>query len=368
MVIDIKRDNMKKKKKDVSKKQDTNSSVDIVETQVTKSSEGSVILATVKEGTTQIITNRLPDKIDLKAKQKKEATRNGKKVLIVTFRDFIINLILSVFFIIAIGAGCYGIYKYVFKDNPANFQTINVYVEYGEEIPTSVSSYINLNDVNEPDYTLDTSEVRSEIGTYTFKVTYGSITKTGNITIQDTKAPIITFKDDLVFTQDVVVDVDMLVDSCTDINGCNYELTYPVDTSTAGDVLASVSVTDNLGNEEVYTVNLKINEKIIKLTCYKDDMTTITSGYYRSTTYDLSFNNLKNLQKGTIINKQRFVNQTIWSNMKDSLTTQGYVLSESDTSASLTEDTSSSVANLTNLDEIQSHLISNGYNCSVEEN
>lgn len=342
--------------------------IKIEETSVTKSQKGTVTVATVNNGTVSVLTDKFPEPIDISVKASKVVTKNGKKVRIMTKRELITNIVLSFFFVLALCGVGYGTYYYLFRNNPRNFETKNVIVELGEEIPQSVRSYINLTDISEPDYSLDLSGVKNEIGTYTYKVSYGNTTKTGTITVNDTKAPVITFKDVKDFDGGTVITKDMLVLSCEDISECSYELTSPVDTSNVGEVTASITAKDNLGNSADYTIDLNILEKLTKLICSKsgiglDENSKIMT---EDNNYTLLFTSAKALKNGTLLTTRTYLGETDYTSIKDNLQASGYVLEEVNKRATKTSEIDN-VANLTNQDEVKIHLESNGYICNISE-
>lgn len=342
--------------------------IKIEETSVTKSQKGTVTVATVNDGAVSILTDKFPEPIDISIKASKVVTKNGKKVRIMTRRELITNIVLSFFFVLALCGVGYGTYYYIFRNNPRNFETKNVTVELGEEIPQSVRSYINLTDISEPDYSLDLSGVKNEIGTYTYKVSYGNTTKTGTITVNDTKAPVITFKDFKDFDSGTVITKDMLVLSCEDISECSYELTSPVDTSNVGEVTASITAKDNLGNSADYTIDLNILEKLTKLICSKsgiglDENSKIMT---EDNNYTLLFTGAKALKSGTLLTTRTYLGETDYTSIKDNLQASGYVLEEENKRATKTSEIDN-VANLTNQDEVKTHLESNGYICNISE-
>lgn len=342
--------------------------IKIEETSVTKSQKGTVTVATVNNGTVSVLTDKFPEPIDISVKASKVVTKNGKKVRIMTKRELITNIVLSFFFVLALCGVGYGTYYYLFRNNPRNFETKNVTVELGEEIPQSVRSYINLTDISEPDYSLDLSGVKNEIGTYTYKVSYGNTTKTGTITVNDTKAPVITFKDVKDFDSGTVITKDMLVLSCEDISECSYELTSPVDTSNVGEVTASITAKDNLGNSADYTIDLNILEKLTKLICSKsgiglDENSKIMT---EDNNYTLLFTSAKALKNGTLLTTRTYLGETDYTSIKDNLQAGGYVLEEVNKKATKTSEIDN-VANLTNQDEVKTHLESNGYICNISE-
>ena len=343
--------------------------IKIQETSVTKSQKGTLTVATLNNGTVNIVNNSFPEPIDINVKANKIVTKNGKRVRIMTKRELITNIILSFFFVLALCGVGYGTYYYIFRNNPRNFETKNVTVEYGEEIPVSVKNYINLTDISEPDYNLDLSTVKNEIGTYTYKVSYGNTVKTGTITINDTKAPVITFKTLTDIDSGTEITKDMLVESCEDPSDCTYDLTSPVDTTNPGEVTASITAKDNLGNSKDYTIKLNIIEKIINMVCKGTLVTTDESGktILESNNYNLKFNTSKNLKPSTLNTIRTYLSESDYLSVKDSLTANGYTLEEVNKRAQ--KDSSiDNVANLTTQDEIKTHLESSGYTCTIDGN
>ena len=342
--------------------------IKIEETSVTKSQKGTVTVATVNNGTVSVLTDKFPEPIDISVKASKVVTKNGKKVRIMTKRELITNIVLSFFFVLALCGVGYGTYYYLFRNNPRNFETKNVTVELGEEIPQSVRSYINLTDISEPDYSLDLSGVKNEIGTYTYKVSYGNATKTGTITVNDTKAPVITFKDIKDFDSGTIITKDMLVLSCEDISECSYELTSPVDTSNVGEVTASITAKDNFGNSADYTIDLNILEKLTKLICSKSGIGLDENSkmMVENNNYTLLFTGAKTLKSGTLLTTRTYLGETDYTSIKDNLQASGYVLEEVNKRATKTSEIDN-VANLTNQDEVKTHLESNGYICNISE-
>ena len=342
--------------------------IKIEETSVTKSQKGTITVATINNGTVSILNNSFPEPIDISIKNAKIINKNGKKVRIMTKRELITNIVLSFFFVLALCGVGYGTYYYIFKNNPRNFETKNVTIELGEEIPASVRNYINLTDISEPDYTLDLSNVKNEIGTYTYKVSYGKTTKTGTITINDTTAPVITFKEVSEFDAGTNITKDMLVAACEDISDCTYELTSPVDTENPGEITASITANDNLSNSKDYTINLTKIDKIIKLSCSGTNVTTEENckTLLESNNYDLNFTTNKILKTGNLKVIRTYLSDSDYVSIKDGLKANGYTLEEVNRRA-IKESSIDNVANLTTQDEIKTHLENSGYTCSINE-
>lgn len=347
------------------KKPGMDNTLKIEETTTTKSQHGTVAVAQVTSNGVNVLTDKLPDAIDISNKMKKVIEKNGKKVRIMTKRELITNIILSVVFILLIGAGGYGVYYYFFFNNPRNFEVKDIKIEYGSEIPSSVLNYINLTDISEPDYTLDLSNVKKDIGTYNYTVSYGNTVKTGKITIDDTTAPVVTFKDNLKFEEGSTITKEMLVSECSDISECSYDLTSPIDTSKTGEVEASITAIDNLGNKKDYPVNINIYEKIIKIICNKNNLDK-EKKIITVSEYEAYFKSDKSLKKGKYRDIVYIKGDTNYETNKDSYKNNGYILDDSKETATKESDIDN-ISNLTNQADIKMHLESNGYTCRIVE-
>ena len=347
------------------KKPGMGNTLKIEETTTTKSQHGTVAVAQVTSNGVNVLTDKLPDAIDISNKMKKVIEKNGKKVRIMTKRELITNIILSVVFILLIGAGGYGVYYYFFFNNPRNFEVKDIKIEYGSEIPSSVLNYINLTDISEPDYTLDLSNVKKDIGTYNYTVSYGNTVKTGKITIEDTTAPVVTFKDKLEFEEGSTITKEMLVSECSDISECSYDLTSPIDTSKTGEVEASITAIDNLGNKKDYPVNINIYEKIIKIICNKNNL-DMEKKIITVSEYEAYFKSDKSLKKGKYRDIVSIIGDTNYETNKDSYKSNGHILDDSKKTATKESDIDN-ISNLTNQDDIKMHLESNGYTCRIVE-
>lgn len=347
------------------KKPGMDNTLKIEETTTTKSQHGTVAVAQVTSNGVNVLTDKLPDAIDISNKMKKVIEKNGKKVRIMTKRELITNIILSVVFILLIGAGGYGVYYYFFFNNPRNFEVKDIKIEYGSEIPSSVLNYINLTDISEPDYTLNLSNVKKDIGTYNYTVSYGNTVKTGKITIEDTTAPVVTFKDNLEFEEGSTITKEMLVSECSDISECSYDLTSPIDTSKTGEVEASITAIDNLGNKKDYPVNINIYEKIIKIICNKNNL-DMEKKIITVSEYEAYFKSDKSLKKGKYRDIVYIKGDTNYETNKDSYKSNGYILDDSKKTATKESDIDN-ISNLTNQDDIKMHLESNGYTCRIVE-
>lgn len=347
------------------KKPGMDNTLKIEETTTTKSQHGTVAVAQVTSNGVNVLTDKLPDAIDISNKMKKVIEKNGKKVRIMTKRELITNIILSVVFILLIGAGGYGVYYYFFFNNPRNFEVKDIKIEYGSEIPSSVLNYINLTDISEPDYTLDLSNVKKDIGTYNYTVSYGNTVKTGKITIDDTTAPVVTFKDNLKFEEGSTITKEMLVSECSDISECSYDLTSPIDTSKTGEVEASITATDNFGNTKDYPITIKIYEKLVEMICHKNDLDQ-EKKIINISEYDAYFKRDKSFKSGKYRDIVSIPGTDNYEALKDSYLNNGYKLDDGNKRATKESDIDN-ISNLTNQEEIKTHLESNGYICRIVE-
>ena len=347
------------------KKPGMDNTLKIEETTTTKSQHGTVAVAQVTSNGVNVLTDKLPDAIDISNKMKKVIEKNGKKVRIMTKRELITNIILSVVFILLIGAGGYGVYYYFFFNNPRNFEVKDIKIEYGSEIPSSVLNYINLTYISEPDYTLDLSNVKKDIGTYNYTVSYGKTVKTGKITIEDTTAPVVTFKDNLEFEEGSTITKEMLVSECSDISECSYDLTSPIDTSKTGEVEASITAIDNLGNKKDYPITIKIYEKLVEMICHKNDLDQ-EKKIINISEYDAYFKRDKSFKSGKYRDIVSIPGTDNYEALKDSYLNNGYKLDDGNKRATKESDIDN-ISNLTNQEEIKTHLESNGYICRIVE-
>ena len=211
----------------------------------------------------------LPEPVDYNKKEEVKVNKNGKKVRIVTPRERITNIILSIFFIAFLGGGGYLVYYYLISHNPANFSTKVVTLELGDTIPQASSYYINLTNISDLDYTLDLSKVEEKVGSYPYTVRYGTTIKQGTIIIKDTKGPVITPKSNIEVNIGDKITKDMLVAECNDLSNCEYDLKSSVDTSKAGIVTAVVLSKDDLGNTSEQEISVNVVDASVKVSCTK---------------------------------------------------------------------------------------------------
>jgi len=281
----------KEKKEKITSNVYENSNVEIVETAVEKGTIGSLVIGEI-DGDNAVSNNKdLPNQIDITVKKKVDNKNNIKKVKVVTKKEKIISTIVSIFVILVIGAAGYAIYYFGYETNPYFYDVKNIYLELGEELPTSVSYYITSpRPIDDMEYQLDLSNVEKDVvGTYQYSVSHQSVTKYGQIVVNDTTAPTVTFKEDLVFLTNSFVDKSDLVASCEDISNCNYRLEYEISTETPGEKTINVYARDDQGNESVNPVTITILDIKKTLVCTSKETISEDKTYQISHEDTLSF-------------------------------------------------------------------------------
>ena len=268
---------------------ENNGSVVICETSDVRAAKNTVVLASLSNEGVVMQAQSLPEPVDYNKKEEVKVNKNGKKVRIVTPRERITNIILSIFFIAFLGGGGYLVYYYLISHNPANFSTKVVSLELGDTIPQASSYYINLTNISDLDYTLDLSKVEEKVGSYPYTVRYGTTIKQGTIIIKDTKGPVITPKSNIEVNIGDKITKDMLVAECNDLSNCEYDLKSSVDTSKVGIVTAVILSKDDLGNTSEQEISVNVVDASVKVSCTKGSFAGDFS-YYENEKILLYFN------------------------------------------------------------------------------
>ena len=277
---------------------ENNGAVVISETSDVRAAKNTVVLASLSNEGVVMQAQSLPEPVDYNKKEEVKVNKNGKKVRIVTPRERITNIILSIFFIAFLGGGGYLVYYYLISHNPANFSTKVVTLELGDTIPQASSYYINLTNISDLDYTLDLSKVEEKVGSYPYTVRYGTTIKQGTIIIKDTKGPVITPKSNIEVNIGDKITKDMLVAECNDLSNCEYDLKSSVDTSTAGTVTAVILAKDDLGNISEQEISVDVVDASVKVSCTKGSFAGDFS-YYENEEILLYFNANNILSRST---------------------------------------------------------------------
>ncbi len=268
---------------------ENNGAVVISETSDVRAAKNTVVLASLSNEGVVMQAQSLPEPVDYNKKEEVKVNKKGKKVSIVTPRERIMNIIISILFIVFLGGGGYLVYYYLISHNPANFSTKVATLELGDTIPQASSYYINLTNISDLDYTLDLSKVEEKVGSYPYTVRYGTTIKQGTIIIKDTKGPVITPKSNIEVNIGDKITKDMLVAECNDLSNCEYDLKSSVDTSTAGTVTAVILAKDDLGNISEQEISVNVVDASVKVSCTKGSFADDFS-YYENEEILLYFN------------------------------------------------------------------------------
>ena len=338
-----------------------NEKILINETKKIVAQKNTVILASIQDGQLNVREGVvLPPPVDLSKKEILVTKKGGKRVRVVTFRERVTNFFLTILLLGGLGGIGYGIYYFLYLNNPANFYVKNVTLELGEVVPEKASYYINLTDVSDMDYTVDISKVEQKIGSYQYSVSYGRVTKYGTINIVDTKYPVLVFNEPLEFPKDSILTKESIVKECNDPSNCAYELVDLIDTSKPGAVEVKISATDDLGNSNVYSQNIKIVEVTYSLTCSKSAVDGSLK-FLNKENYVINFDSNKILTNGNYTNVRTYYSPQVFNNEKNNY--PGAQINEEDMSITTTSQITD-VNKETNYDAINSYLTSNGFTCS----
>lgn len=338
----------------------SNNHVVISESKDIKAKKYTEVLATIDNGTLNTVATKLPDPIDLDAKAKLKVKKNGKRIKVVTFRERVTNFITTIILLCILGGFGYGVYYYIYQHNPRNFEAKNVVLELGEAIPQNSSYYVSLNDISEPEYKLDLSNVKEEIGTYNYTIRYDNTIKSGTITIRDTTEPIITFKEELTFNVGDNVTKDSLVLECIDKSDCTYELKNIVDTTKVGKKDVTIFAYDSYNNSKEYTTEIEIVEIVYSLVCSKNRLSDDIK-YMSKEEYSVKFNQDYNYLSGKRSISYIYLDEEAYINSKDDYD-DTYVVNDNEKTFSKVEE-QNSINNLTGYDDIKNNLEKQGYNC-----
>lgn len=366
-IIDTKVDNSNNTKNSTTSNVDANAPVTLVETAVTKGSAGSQVVGNINGDSIIPTNNPLPTPIDITVKQKNNNKNNNKKVKIVSKKEKIMSIIISIFVLIVLGGAGYAIYYFGYKNNPNLFELKNIYLELGEELPNSASSYIKSSkQIDEMEYKIDTSSVvKNTVGSYTYSVNHKGVTKTAQIIIRDTKAPVLTLKDqkELIFQKDSKIAKTDLVVSCEDISNCTYKTEYDVSTEDAGEKQVVIVARDDIGNETKEVVTITIIDVQKKLECTSQESEADDKSYKYVLIDTLSFDSNDNLVLKSGVKKYIYSDYSAYftklNELKDN---ENYEFDR--TNFSYTEKNEVDVNNLTSLSDITNYYSEKGYICN----
>ena len=338
-----------------------NEKIVINETNKIIARKNTVTLATINNGELNVKEGvSLPPPVDLNKKDEKIDKRTGKRIKVVTFRERVANFFLTIVLFGIIGCVGYGVYYFMYLNNPANFSVKNITLQLGETLPNVPSYYVDLKDISDLDYTLDISGVEQQkIGSYQYSVSYGKTKKFGTINIVDTKYPEIIFNDNLTFNVGETITKEMIVKECNDPSNCVFELENEIYISVPGKIDVSISAKDDLGNTNIYTTQIELIEVTYKLICTKSELDNGLK-YLNQDDYILNFNADKNITSNNYTNTKTYFSENLFN--EDKQKNPGALIDEENKKITVKNDYLD-FNGMTNYDEINNYLLENGYEC-----
>ena len=249
---------------------DSQSGIDIKQTSTIMNESGTQVIGSLNGDSAETISEKLPDGIDITTKEmpKQEEKKKTKRVKIQTKRDKISNIISIILIILVLAGGGFGAYFFLYLQNDNLFEVKNVTYELGTTLPVSATYYVETSKkIDDMTYEVDLSNVQNTVGVYNYTVKHNEVTKSGIITIEDTKGPVVTLNENLKFSINTVVTKNDIVDSCEDPSTCTYELSETIDTTKTGKQEITVVAKDSLGNESSTPATIEIFEVSKTLVC-----------------------------------------------------------------------------------------------------
>ncbi len=343
-----------------------NKVVNIVETAVTTGSSGSQTIGNISNGQITANNSPLPSPIDITIKQKVDPKDKTKKVKVVTKADKVISILAKIFVVIVIGLMIFAGYYFGYKTNPSLYSVKNLTFELGEDIPSTVSHYINKqNQADDMEYVLDLSNVSKDItGTYKYSVKHNNVVKNGQITIRDTKPPVITIKDNnkLKFSKNSKITKEEIVESCEDLSNCTYNLEYEIDTEEAGEKEAKIRARDDAGNEAEFSTKVLIIDIATTLTCTSEKINSDDNLYYTQIVDTLDFDSNNNLVQSRGVRKYSYTDAFgFYNKLKDIENNEKYTIDKE--TKSYSEENKVNTNNLTSLKDVRNYYVENGFTC-----
>ena len=193
--------------------------------------------------------------LDPKAKQK--GGKKGGKTL---------TFLLVIILILALGAGSYYLINVKGIFNKSSVVTKNLTMEQGMILSDDINEYATFKNISSSNCVQDLSNVDIfTAGTYEYTIKCGKDTYKGTITVQDTKAPTVVLKTNVVNKVDLAnVTADSFIKSCNETN-CNYAFEEGTDiaslTTEKGIYPVKIKVSDESGNAATVIAPLVVTDE-----------------------------------------------------------------------------------------------------------
>ncbi len=353
--------------KEISSNVHDANNINIVESATLQGASGSSVIGSVNGDNASANNNPLPKNIDLSKPVVEEKKDKTKKVKVVTKKEKIISIIVTIFVILVLGAAGYSAYYFGYLKNPGMFSVKTINIELGDKLPTSVSYYVDSPlPLDDMEYNVDTSQVAYDIvGTYYYNVSHKNVVKTGQIIIKDTIAPDLLFKDQsqLVFMINQKILKQDLVESCTDISNCEYKLDGEVDTSTPGEKEINVIAEDDRNNKKTYTIIVKVYDIQRTISCESTPVLSENQSYTTSNLVELSFDRNDELVLTKKYKQNTFLNIFDYYEDEENYKNDEKYIFDRVTYSYKVEDDSREIINVTSFNDVLKYYSDNSYTC-----
>ncbi len=342
-------------------------SINIVETSTIKGASGSSVIGSIDNGVAQANSNPLPQNIDLSKPQAEDKNTKTKKVKVMSKKDKVISVLVTIFVILVLGASGYSAYYFGYATNPSLYEVKTITLELGDTLPSTVSYYIDSPlPLDDMEYSVDTSQVAYDIvGTYKYSVKHKNVTKTGQVIVKDTKAPELTFKDTakLVFLVGDKITKDNLVEKCIDISKCEYKLEAEIDTSSAGEKTVNVIATDEKENQKTYTTTVKVYDIQRVVSCESTPILSENGAYTTSSLVELNFDGNDQLVLSKKYKKSTYTDYAAYFDVLDNYRNDETYKFDNISFTYKVVDDSEEIINVTAFNDVIKYYSDNGYTC-----
>lgn len=189
------------------------------------------------------------------------------------------HVLLKCLIILFIIGFCIGFFLYHKNSNTIKLK--NITIELGDELSKDVSDYLLTGVKNSNRYKLILNDVDvNSIGTYNYKVKYNKSSKTGKITIKDTKKPVVT-TDNITIGVNEDFDLSILVNKCEDYSlPCSVNLKDQNDMEklkTPGEYNIKLIISDAAGNSVESESKITVSENASLVSEKTKDLTYYTN-------------------------------------------------------------------------------------------
>ncbi len=328
--------------------------------------DGVITIATIDNETITPTNNPLPFPIDvadrhqkyLQSQKQKEKTKQ-KKVRQSKKSSTITSIIAIV--VIAIIGGTYYYFKKQSTIDILPLKTLTI--ELGSEVPTTVSSYVDKESIDEMAYNVDYSAINPNVvGEYTFKVTYQNVTKEGKAIVTDTTSPEVEVKDVIIELGQEFSPNDFIT-SCNDFSNCYYQFESDntlVNNQIVGEYDIFILITDEYNNPTRKKAKLTVIDQLTTLSCATEYQ---EKDYQFIEHFEVSFS-ADSYIKHRRYNEFIFSDKEIYNSYKERFLNQGNYIFNDEANIFTSDIMYTPVQGYT-INDYQEDFTSRGYTCSI---